>query len=212
MGRRGVTWCQRRGVTWWWWCWYLLIFFQQEMNHLSGYCFPSMIRKFANLTSNMRKGILDGFWIEVNEVDENWFFGGRQQKTVHGVLEFVKSFRFLLLKMQLSGGCLLCCFLFCLLLFSPILVYHSVLRYFSSGKIYSRAWIMVPHVGFIFYQYHLYLFIYDRRVFFLHILNRDDCYFSHSIICCSLENNVPWWLLHTLCSEDNHRIISPGNL
>ena len=27
--------------------------FQQETNHLSGYCSPSLIRKFTNITSNV---------------------------------------------------------------------------------------------------------------------------------------------------------------
>ena len=32
--------------------------FQQEINHLSGYCFPSMIGKSTNLTSDVSKGVL----------------------------------------------------------------------------------------------------------------------------------------------------------
>ena len=35
--------------------------FQQEMNHLSGYCFPYLIRKFTKLTSDVCKGVLDDF-------------------------------------------------------------------------------------------------------------------------------------------------------
>ena len=33
--------------------------FQQEMNYLSGHCFPSLIRKFNKLTSDVFKGVLD---------------------------------------------------------------------------------------------------------------------------------------------------------
>ena len=33
--------------------------FQQEINHLYGYCFPSLIRKFTKLTSGVSKDILD---------------------------------------------------------------------------------------------------------------------------------------------------------
>ena len=33
--------------------------FQQEINHLSGYCFPSLIRKFTKLTSDVSKVVLD---------------------------------------------------------------------------------------------------------------------------------------------------------
>ena len=33
--------------------------FNQETNHLYGDCFPSIIRKFTKLTSNVCKGILD---------------------------------------------------------------------------------------------------------------------------------------------------------
>ena len=35
--------------------------FQQETNHLSGYCFPSMIRHFTKLTSDVCKVVLDDF-------------------------------------------------------------------------------------------------------------------------------------------------------
>ena len=45
--------------------------FQQETNYLSGYCFPSLIRKFSNLTSNFFKGSLDGFLREANKIDEH---------------------------------------------------------------------------------------------------------------------------------------------
>ena len=33
--------------------------FQQETNHLSGYCFHYLIRKFTKLTSDVCKGVLD---------------------------------------------------------------------------------------------------------------------------------------------------------
>ena len=32
---------------------------QQEMIHLSGYCLPSLIRKFTKLTSDVCKGVFD---------------------------------------------------------------------------------------------------------------------------------------------------------
>ena len=33
--------------------------FQQEINHLSGYCFPFLIMKFTNLTFDVCKVIID---------------------------------------------------------------------------------------------------------------------------------------------------------
>ena len=33
--------------------------FLQEMNHLSGYCFPSLISNFTKLTYDVCKGVLD---------------------------------------------------------------------------------------------------------------------------------------------------------
>ena len=78
IGSRGVAWWQRRGVTWWWW-WYLLNFFKQEINHLSGYCFPSLMRKFAKLTSDVWKSVLDDCWREVNDVYEHRLLGGRKK-------------------------------------------------------------------------------------------------------------------------------------
>ena len=123
----------------------------------------------------------------------------------------MKSFRSLLFKMQFLGGCLLCCFLFCLFFFYPILTHQSALCYFSSGEVYYRNITRVLPGGFIIYQYHLLLMQY-HHAFFLHFLNRDDCSFSHSTIRCILENNFPVLLLRTLFSEYNHRIISPGYL
>ena len=32
--------------------------FQQETNHLSGYCFPSMVRNFTNRTPDVSKVVL----------------------------------------------------------------------------------------------------------------------------------------------------------
>ena len=126
--KRGVTWWQSKGVTRWWWWWYLLRYWLQEPNNLSSYFFPSLIWKFTNLTSGVLKGVLKGVWIQVNKVDEHGFFGGGQWETVHGVLAFLKSFTSLLLKMKLLGGCLLCCLLFCLFLFSTIIGHQYALR------------------------------------------------------------------------------------
>ena len=109
------------------------------------------------------------------------------------------------------GGCLLCCLLFCLFLFSPILIHQSALRYFSSGGVYSRIWIKTPPWGYIIYQYHLILLQY-QHAFFPRLFNRGDGSFPRSVIRCRPEDNAPWWLLTTLCSEYNHRIIGPGHL
>ena len=191
--------------------------FQQEINHLSGYCFPSMIGKSTNITSDVSKGVLYDCWIEVNEVVEHRFFSGRLQYTVDGVFVFMKISTSLLLKMHLLDGCLLCffrflcCSIFCLFLFSPAIIHQSALHYFSSCELYSWTRMRVHHGGLIIYQSHL-LLIYYRHELFLHILNRYDCYFSHIVIRCSSENHVTWWLLRTLFSEDNHRIFSTGNL
>ena len=125
---------------------------QEERNHLSGYCFSSLIWNFTNLTSNVRKGVLEIFWREFNEVDEHQLFFGRQRYTVNGVLAFLNIFTSVFLKMQISGGFLLYCFLFSLLLFSPIFRQKYVLLYFSSGEVDYRTQIRVPHGGFIICQ------------------------------------------------------------
>ena len=104
--RIGVARWQGRLLTWCWWWWYLLSSWQQVKNHLSGYFFPSLIRNFTKLNYDFFKGVHDGCLIEVNEVGEHWFFGGRRLYTVHWVLAFLKRFVWMLLKLQLSGGCL----------------------------------------------------------------------------------------------------------
>ena len=113
--------------------------------------------------------------------------------------------------MKLLGGCLLCHFLFCLFLFSPILGHQYVLCYFISGEVYSQIRIRFPPSGYIMYQYH-FLLLHYHHAFFLNVLNGYDGSFPHRIIYCSSEENIHWWLLTTLCSEDNCRIISTGYL
>ena len=153
--RRGVAWYRRRGVTWLWWCWYLLSSWHQETNNLSSYCFPSLIRKLTKLPSDFFKDVRDGVWIEVIEFDEHGFFGGRLQYTIHGLLVFLKSFIWLLFKMQFLSCCLLWCFPFFVFLFYTILSHQSVLRYCRSGEVDSHNWIRVPPGGILIYQYHI---------------------------------------------------------
>ena len=82
-----------------------------------------------------------------------------------------ENFGSLLLKLQLSGGCLLFCLLFCSFLFSSIISHQSVLQYFISGEVDYQTIIRVPTVCFIFYQYQLLLLQY-HHVLFLHLSNR----------------------------------------
>ena len=131
--------------------------FQEVRNPIYGYFPSSLIRNSAKLTSNLWKGALDDCWREVNEVDDYPLFSGRQRYTVRGVLAFMNIYRSFFFKMQLSGGCLLCCFLCCPLLLSPILRQQSILRYFSSGEVDSHTQIRVTHGGLIIYQSHLLL-------------------------------------------------------
>ena len=64
-------------------------------------------------------------------------------------LYFMKIFTSLLLKMYFLDECITFCLLFCLFLFSPILIHQSVLSYFSSSEVESWTRIRVPHGGFI---------------------------------------------------------------
>ena len=62
---------------------------------------------------------------------------------------------------------------FCLLLFSPILIHNSALRYFSSGGLDSQNQIRVLPGGYIIFQSCLILLQYFHRLH-LCLLNRDD--------------------------------------
>ena len=81
----------------------------------------------------------------------------------HSVLALMKIFIFILLKTKLVVGCILVCFIFCLLFFSSILRHHPELRYFYSGEVYSWNQIRVlpsGNVVIIILQYHLLLLQY----------------------------------------------------
>ena len=136
--------------------------------------------KFTNVTSNFWKGALEGVWKQVNKIYEHWFFSGRWLWTVHGVLEFLKVFISLLLKMQPLDGCLLFCFLFCLLLLYPILIHQSVLRNLRIGKVDSWIWIIVTPKGFIIYQYHLLLWSITMHSFFVSWIGMTVCFLAAS--------------------------------
>ena len=123
----------------------------------------------------------------------------------------MKNLRLLLLKTKLSGGFILCCLIFCLLLLSTILIHQSVLRYFISSKVDARTRNRVLPGGYIIIQSQLILLQY-HHTFSFHFLNRDDGLFPQSVIYCSSKDNNTWWLLTILCLEDNHRIIGTGFL
>ena len=88
-----------RGVTWWQWWWCIGVSWLHDdvsssldgslslhdYAHLSGYCIPSLIRKFGQFYSNVYKGILDGVEWLLNKLDKPFFIGGRWRQTVHGV-------------------------------------------------------------------------------------------------------------------------------
>ena len=106
----------------------------------------------------MYKGILDGVGGLLNKLDEPIFIGGRRRQTVHVVDAHIKIFRSIELEMNLSCGCLLCCYLFCLFHLSPIRSHLSTLCHFNSGEVYSGSWIRVPPGGgVLIFQFYLLL-------------------------------------------------------
>ena len=94
---------------------------------------------------------------------------------------FLKSFRSLLLKIQILGGCLLCCFLFCLFLFSPIISHQFELHDFSSSRVDPQNRIRVLLGGYIIFQSHL-IFLNYCYIFSIHFLNMYHGPFIHSVI------------------------------
>ena len=96
-------------------------------------------------------------------------------------------------------------------LFSTILSHQSVLRYFSSGEVYAWTRIRVLPGAYIIIKSHLLLLQYHNTLS-LDWFNMGCGLFTHSIIRCSSEENVSWWLFTTLCLEYSHRIIDPGLL
>ena len=127
----------------------------------------------------------------------------------HAVLEYLKIFRSLLLKTSF-----LCCFLFCLLFFSPFLSHHYSIRYFNSSEVdqWSRIRVLPGgHITYIIFQSQL-IFLQYLHVLFLNLLNYDDGSFPHSAVRCSSEDNITTWLLNNLWLEDNHGIICPAFL
>ena len=121
----------------------------------------------------------------------------------------MKSFRSLLLKMQLLGGRILCCFLFCLLLLSPILSHQYALRFFISGEVDSWNLIRFISGGYTIFEYHL-IFLHYIHIFSFPFLNWYGGSFLCSFICCSSEDNIYILFLNPLYLEDNHRIIVYG--
>ena len=116
--------------------------------HLSGYCIPYLIRQSGQFSFNVYKGILDGVGWLLNNLDEYFFIGGRRRQTVNGVDSPIKKFRYLELDMNLSCGCLFCCYLFCLLNLSPIYRQLSKFFHFNSGEVDSWSWIkFTPGLG-----------------------------------------------------------------
>ena len=65
------------------------------------------------------------------------------------------------------------------------------------AEVYYRTIIRVLRGGFIINQSHIILMWYFHASF-IHALSKDNCSFYHSVIRCSLENNVPRLLLCTL--------------
>ena len=115
---------------------------------------------------------------------------------------FLKSFRSILFKTQLLGGCIIFYFLFCLFLFSHILSHQSKLHRFpDSNQGFSWRLNYFP-ISLSFAPVSPYILSF--------LSNRDDGSFHRRIIRYSLEEHFPWLLFTTLCSKDNHRSIGPG--
>ena len=112
--------------------------------------------------------------------------------------------------MNLSCGCLICCYLFRLFFFYPIRSHLSILWHFKSSEVDPWCWIRVsPGAGVLICQFYLSLLKYHNS-FSLRLLKREDSSLLHCVIRCRLEKNVSWWLLSTtLCSDDHHRVIVP---
>ena len=84
----------------------------QAVNDLPGQFYPSLIWEVRKLTSRVWKGFLEVVKWEVNKFNQRVLFADRKGYAVHRVLAVDKRTGSLLLKTSLSGGCLLCCFLF----------------------------------------------------------------------------------------------------
>ena len=110
--------------------------------------------------------------------------------------------------MDLSCGCLICCYLFCLLLFSPIIVHLFMLCHFNSGEVDSWCWIRVPPGdGVLILQFYLPLLKYHHKSS-LHLLYREDSLISHFVIRCRSEKSDYLLLLNTtLCWDDQNRFV-----
>ena len=187
-------------MTWWewllrWWWWRGVAWWHddgrylfdgssslQDLDHLSGYCTPSMIRQIGQFPSDLHKGILDGIGWLFNKLDKHLFIGGRRIKIFHGVHATIKSFRPLELEMNISCGCLLSYLIFRLFLFSPIISHLSKLFHFNSGEVYPQTQIKVPPCGgVLIYQFYL-LLLKCHHKSILHIVNREDSSLSHRVI------------------------------
>ena len=98
--------------------------------------------------------------------------------------------------MKVSCGYLLCCYVFCLLFFSPILINLHTLCHFNSGEVDYRSRIRVPPGGGVFiYQFYVLLLKHHHKLI-LHILKREDSSLLHPVIQCGLKNNVSATCIH----------------
>ena len=125
---------------------------------------PSLPPRFVNvylmvfndrLTSSMNMDSLEGDYDSLHM--ESWYL-----RKTSDILCLIHNFRAAVLFN-----------FFCLLLFSPILIHHSALRYFSSGGLDSQNQIRVLPGGYIIFQSCLILLQYFHRLH-LCLLNRDD--------------------------------------
>ena len=115
--------------------------------------------------------------------------------------------------MNPSCGCLLCCYIFRLFLFSPILSHLYTLCHFNSGEVYSRSRIRVPPGGGVLvYQFYFTVLKYHHKLF-LHLLKRGGSLLSHRVIRSLPGKNVSGWLSSTtLCLDDHHKVVGPCHL
>ena len=112
--------------------------------------------------------------------------------------------------MNLYFGYLLCCYLFCLFLFSPIFIHLYTLCHFDIGEVDSWSQIRFPPSGGVLIcQFCLILLKYHHKLY-LHILKRDDSSLLHCVIRWRPEKIFSRWLLiTTLCSDDQNKVVGP---
>ena len=147
---------------------------------------PSLIWEVSHISSEVDKDSLEGVVWEANEGYEHGFFIGIRY-VVHAVLGFLKIFRLILLKINLSGRFLLCCFLYRLFFLSSIFSHHPEFSYFFSSSVYSWSWIRVIPRGDFLKHFSLTLFWFNISIFYFFVSWRGD------VVCYLKELYTAYW-------------------